>query len=689
VTDEHTVTDSHASEHATEHAIERAASQARADWDRRIGLRRGRQEAGDAALRPSVAAPRGLRATPGRGQVTLDWEPVEGALGYLVHSAAAPEGPFTPIDETGRDVLAVPHPPYVAVTDGLSGADGSAAEGRPAGEGGLTWYAVAAVADMAATGELSEPIAGGLSEPVAAPSPTAEEAKERPTAEEAAVSIRVAADRVVRPLPRPWRPIIGSEHLSHMLCTDRSGGRAIGAELAEALRICRDELGVQTVRAHGILCDDLGVYREVEGEPLHDFSGVDRVYDRLMELGLRPVVELSFMPRDLAAEPDKTVFAYRAIISPPRDWGRWAGLVRALVAHLVERYGLDEVRERWSFEVWNEANLEVFWSGTREDYLRLYEETARAIRSVDPRLRVGGPASAAVGWIGELLEYADAGGSPAGAGHGTAATPDGSGTEHAPVDFVSTHTYGSPPLDLRPVLARHGRAGTPIWWTEWGVSPQHFDNVSDGPFAAAFLARGMRSAAGRIEALGYWVASDHFEELGRPERLLHGGFGLLTVGNLRKPRFWALAMLERLGADEVAAELSGDGAGGLVEAWPTRDAGGRVAVAVWNGVLDQSKADGCAALDRRVRLRVGGLGAGPYELRHYRLDRAHSNIAAVWERMSHGADWPDDAGWRALREADRLESLEPARAVSPVGGTIETTFDLPMPAVSLIELVPR
>ena len=145
------------------------------------------------------------------------------------------------------------------------------------------------------------------------------------------------------------------------------------------------------------------------------------------------------MPHDLASDPDKTVFDYAAIVSPPKDWGRWHDLVRDLVAHLVERYGRDEVVEHWSFEVWNEANLEVFWSGTPEEYLRLYDVTADAVKAVDPRLRVGGPSSAAAGWVEELLAHVERTGSP--------------------VDFVTTHTYGSPPLDFRPTLARYGRAG--------------------------------------------------------------------------------------------------------------------------------------------------------------------------------------------------------------------------------------
>ncbi len=347
-----------------------------------------------------------------------------------------------------------------------------------------------------------------------------------------------------------------------MLSRDRTGGRVIGPEVREALRIAHDELGVRAVRAHAILCDDLGVYTESGGRAMHDFSGVDQVYDQLMEIGLRPVVELSFMPRDLASDPGKTVFSYGAIISPPKDWDRWAGLVRDLAADLTERYGRDEVVSRWAFEVWNEPNLEVFWSGTRED------------KSVHPDLRVGGPSSAAAGWIGELLGHLEG--------------------SDLPLDFLSTHVYGNVPLDLRPVLASFGRPGAPIWWTEWGTTPTHFHHVGDTVFAAAFLLRGMASALGRIEALSHWVASDHFEELGRPPELFHGGFGLLSVGNLRKPRYWAMALLGRLGRSRLPVSVRGDGAGGLVEALAARHDDGRIGVLAWNVTLDWDPVPGAA-----------------------------------------------------------------------------------------------
>ena len=424
------------------------------------------------------------------------------------------------------------------------------------------------------------------------------------------------------------------------------------------------------MRAHAILCDDLRVYREVDGEPVHDFTGVDRVYDAVMEIGLRPVVELSFMPHDLAADPTKTVFGYDAIVSPPRDWERWADLVRALTAHLVERYGLEEVRDRWSFEVWNEANLEVFWSGTPEDYLRLYDETVAAVRSVDAGLVVGGPSSAAAEWVELLLDHVETSGSP--------------------VDFVSTHTYGSPPLDVRPILARHDREDTAIWWTEWGPTPQHGHLVGDTVFAATFLLDGMLSSMGRIDALSHWVASDHFEELGRPPRLEHGGFGLLTVGNLRKPRWWAMELLERLGESRLTVSMHGDGAGSLVNCLATRDDSGCTGMLVWNSTLDQRGIAGNPLLARRVELSVEGLPPGRYAVRHWRVDETHSNVFAHWHEIGGaGADWPTPSQWAELAGANTLDELGEAVTVEVSSGPVEVAFDLPQPGISYLELTPE
>lgn len=585
-----------------------AVTSAQQSWAALMGSGGAQDRESGAAGPADLPAPSGVRAVAGREQVTISWDPVPGAIGYVVHRCPSADGPFEVADFGGGDVLAVPHGPFADTTDARGG-----------------FYAVAALATVTSIGALSDPVAVVPGEP------------------DAVVSVRVGT--TTSPLDRIWRAMVGSEHLSHLLSPDLTGGRPIGTELRDALARAHQELGVETVRAHGILSDDLAT--------------VDAVYDQILALGYRPVVELGFMPADLARDPSRTVFEYRGIISPPADYDAWAGRVRSFVRHLADRYGLDEVRH-WMFEVWNEANLSVFWSGTPAEYWRLYDVTARAVKEVDQDLIVGGPASAAVGWIEEQA-----------------------GRE-APVDFLSTHVYGTPPLDLRPLAG-----GRPLLWTEWGITARHGHPINDSVFAAAFLLRGMRSAAGRVEALAPWVVSDHFEELGRPQRFLHGGFGLLTVGNLAKPKYWALRLLERLGSMELPVSLTGDGAGSLVEAWAGTSGEART-VLVWNGTLDQSKRDGAAGLDRLVTVEVAGLDpSAGQEVRIWRVDGLHGNIAARWAAIGGGADWPDDEQLLALSAEDHLDEAEPARTVTAgPDGTVTVELDLPMPGIALIVVQP-
>ncbi len=604
---------------------------ARLDWERRVGHRR---DSVAAAIAHELPAPDQLRAESGGGQVTLRWRPVAGAAGYVVQRADRPDGPFATIDHGGGDVLAVPGPSY-ADTSGRPGVD--------------AWYAVASLTS-----------ADGSHGPLSAP------VRAKAAATAGTIDIGVHSGEADRPLARPWH-MVGSEHLTQLFFGPNDLGINVGEEFAEAFRIAHRELGIDRVRAHGILMDDLGVYSEPDGRPTYDFDGVDRVYDRLLSLGCRPVVELSFMPRALAADPTATVFDYRAIISPPKDWRRWHDLVGALAQHLVDRYGIAQVAD-WGFEVWNEPNLEVFWTSSRSEYFRLYDEAAAAIKAVDMRLKVGGPATAAAGWVADFASHLIKSGAPA--------------------DFLATHTYGNLPLDVAATAMDVGLGPRPVWWTEWGVSPRHFAPVNDSVLGGPFVLHGVFSAMDRAEHLAYWVVSDHFEELGRPPRLLHGGFGLLTVGNLRKPRFWALRMLEMLGPDRLTVNVKGDGGESLVQAIAASSPDGALQALVWNGTLDQSKQDGAPLLDRQVRIRFSDLAAARYQVDHRRLDREHSNIARHWPAAG-SPDWPDPAGWTRLREADRLDPFAAPLVLVAERGEIFLEFPLPMPGASFIRLAPQ
>lgn len=231
-----------------------------------------------------------------------------------------------------------------------------------------------------------------------------------------------------------------------------------------------------------------------QDKPLYSFFNTDRIWDFLLSIGMRPFVELGFMPHPLASGSD-VVFHFRGNVTPPNDYDAWATLIRKLVGHWVERYGIEEV-SKWYFEVWNEPNLSAFWSGTQEDYFKLYAHTAQAIKTVDASLKVGGPATAMNDWVEELIDYCE--------------------KNDLPADFISTHIYPTDPLgfegaDTEEQLANsprhlmrdqakltHERAnGRPVYYTEWNISSNPRDHYHDEPFAAAYAYED-RDGDGRI-----------------------------------------------------------------------------------------------------------------------------------------------------------------------------------------------
>jgi xylan 1,4-beta-xylosidase len=602
---------------------------ARADWERRIYRRLTDTAAADESL--ALPAPTGVRAESAIGHVRLSWEPVEGAAGYLIERADA-DGETRLVQHGGSDVPAVPASPF-ADTDLVDDARYS--------------YRIAAVVG-------SEYPGWNWSEQVTASSLTG-------PAEP--ITLAVDAGRTVDRLHRVWE-MVGSERLTQLRFDDDGHGNDVGREFAEALRIARADLGAGYVRAHAILHDDNHVVtRNDDGTLAFDFSEVDSLYDQIRNLGYKPIVELSFMPAVIARDPDETVFEYRGIISPPRDWSEWYVVVRALAAHLVERYGLDEVAS-WAFEVWNEPNLEVFWTGSQEDYLRMYDESARAVKDVHPSLRVGGPSTAAAEWVEALAAHAE--------------------QHDVPLDFITSHTYGNVPLDTRPSIERHGFAGIPTWWTEWGVGSTHYGPIHDGVIGAPFALSGFHDVQGRMDAVAYWVISDHFEELGRGPRLFHNGFGLLTVGNLRKPRYWAVHLAAHQGDAVLASELSGDGADVLVRSWATKHDDGTVDVLIWNGAINGALLDGDSRLDRVVDVTVSGLDNTSYRAELARIDATHSNILDGYPTE---VDWPDAELWHRLHNADRLHE-EPLSDADTPGATTRFAVPLPMPGVARVRLVP-
>jgi xylan 1,4-beta-xylosidase len=603
---------------------------ARDDFERRVYRRLTDTASADPAL--ALPAPAQVRTSPGAGHIRLDWPPVDGAAGYLIERRG-PDGDVSLLQHGGSDVPAVPSSPF-ADTGVESGVDYA--------------YRIAAVtgADQPAW-HWSGWVDGTAHINGAAP-----------------LELQVDAAAETGRLERVWQ-MIGSERLTQLRMGDDGHGNDIGTEFAEAFRIAAADLGVTHVRAHAILHDDNHVVsRDDDGGLVFDFSTVDACYDQLLGLGLRPVVELSFMPAALAREPDRTVFAYHGIISLPAEWAEWRAVVRALAQHLVDRYGIDEV-SGWAFEVWNEPNLEVFWTGSQQDYFRLYDESVAALREVDARLRVGGPSTAAGEWIEALCRHA--------------------ADDKVRLDFVTSHTYGNLPVDSRPSLRRHGFDGIPVWWTEWGVGSTHFGEIHDGLAGAPFVLSGLRDVQGRMQALAYWVISDHFEELGRPQTLFHNGFGLLTVGNLRKARYWALHLAAHQGDHVLASTLTGDGAQVLVREWATKHDDGTIDVLVWNGTVNAEHMRGNSRFDRTVAVTVSGLTPGGYRVSLARIDTEHSDIRIGYPA---GTPWPDAELWRELRARDHLHQQQ-LDDVEAGAQTASWQLELPMPGVARLRLTPH
>jgi xylan 1,4-beta-xylosidase len=410
-------------------------------------------------------------------------------------------------------------------------------------------------------------------------------------------------------LPHFWEHTVGSGRAA----------LALRADWQKQMRRTHDELGIRHVRFHGILCDDMGTLVCESDELLYSFFNADQIFDFLLSIGMRPFVELSFMPSTLSSG-GQTAFHYRANVTPPRDYAQWSVLIRKLVKHWVDRYGIEEVRQ-WFFEVWNEPNLTAFGSGKQNEYFELYRYTAESIKSVDRVLRVGGPATADNAWIGDFLNFC---------------------TENQlPADFISTHHYptdsfGKPGDDTETQLAASTRSALreeardvrkkagnrPVYYTEWCTSSNPRDPMHDDPYAAAFIVKTILEANGLVQGYSYWTFSDIFEENYFPSIPFHGGFGLQNIHGIAKPAYRAFQLLHELGTEMIAVE----GWHNTVDAWFVRD-NRRATLILTNFALPRHP-----IVSEQVRFALKGIEA-PGKVSMSRIDLEHANAKRRWEQM--------------------------------------------------------
>ncbi len=458
------------------------------------------------------------------------------------------------------------------------------------------------------------------------------------------------------PFPHYWEHCVGSCHAIMGLRPD----------WREQLEKSHRELGFQYVRFHGLLNDEMSVLvkdvnpfvKDAPATLRYSFFNIDSIFDFLLSIGMKPFIELGFMPEALASGTT-TCFHYKGNVTPPADYDEWATLIKMLTRHLVDRYGIHEVRT-WFFEVWNEPNLSFFWAGTQAEYFKLYEYSARAIKSVDSQLRVGGPATSINAWIPEMLEFCR--------------------SANVPIDFVSTHHYPTDdPLwrnngltleeffeQFRDELGKYERgvlqkmtnkarqeAGDlPLYYTEWNTSAMLPDPLHDDSYSAALIAKTIADNDGLVDGYSFWTFSDLFEERAQFAGPFHGGFGLQTIHGIPKPTYRVFEMLHQLGNERLAVTCKSDS---TVEMLAIRGES-QLLLLVYNHNIP-----GAEIHDETVQITLRGVvPAGPVSIS--RVDSAHANPKRKWIELG-SPEYP---------ARDELAQIENASRMSATNLSFET-----------------
>ncbi len=484
--------------------------------------------------------------------------------------------------------------------------------------------------------------------------------------------IVVDAKAETTPFPHYWEQTFGS-------------GRAV-LSLRESyrndLRAVKQITSFESVRFHGIFMDEVGLYdpdrraiafaqmknpdAAASDGAVYNFSYIDQIYDGLLANGVRPFVELSFMPKKMASDPEALhAFWYKQNVSPPKDYKLWDAMMTAFAQHLIARYGIEEVA-KWNFEVWNEPNID-FWAGNPKQptYFELYDHTARALKAASPRIRVGGPATAQAAWVGVFLEHCK--------------------QNNVPVDFASTHVYANDtapdvfhtqeviPRDkmvCRAVRKVHDEIAAspmptiPLYFSEYNASYANEPDVTDSVYMGPWLAATISQCDGLVQNMAYWAFSDVFEEQGVVRTPFYGGFGLMAAGSIPKPTFNVFAILHQLGDRRLKVDSE--------SALATVSAGGPVVVALWN----YAPPDGTGATytpppasrgpEKVMEVTFAG-AAKAAAVTVWRVDEKHGNVIAAYDAMGR----PATPSREQIRQLQKAGAAAPPEHVRLVDGKLE------------------
>ncbi len=525
--------------------------------------------------------------------------------------------------------------------------------------------------------------------------PGSENAPTQPPVHESGSLLSLCADVSAegRQLQHHWKNFIGIERAKDLLYAD----------VQDMLRQLQRDVGFKHLRFHGIFSDDMLVcQRTKDGRLEFNFSIVDKVLDFVISVGLKPMIQFSFMPAALAEDPEHRVFLNPAVISMPKHMEEWNHLVRQFLAHIRARYGQREIRS-WLYSVWNEPDTsrEMFGFARREDYFSLYENTYRTVKDFDASLVFGSPSlfpatEDGYQWLRDYFGFTR--------GKGCEPEfidvhyysddfenlPHHAATFSAPARFNRDPEHFSHFLDrLLSFTAEEKLSSVPLYITEWNLTVSHRNLINDTCFKACHLAKNFLENYDRVGAFGYWALTDFMDELFPSETLFHGGMGLFTASGIKKPSYHAMSMMAKLGD-----ELIGSGEGYFI----TRQSGGGIAAMLYNyehcnpllvdeGLgLSPTSRDGVfpnrSKLD--IALSLEKLPAEAYRIRETILNQSHGSCFDAWVDMGAEDLGADEAEW--LRRSC-VPELRLSRADAPEA-SLHYNATLATHEVRLVEFMP-
>lgn len=335
------------------------------------------------------------------------------------------------------------------------------------------------------------------------------------------------------------------------------------ADIQEMLKELQRDIGFEYINFHGILSDDMLLYREDEaGTPGYSFVHLDKVTDFLLSVNLKPFIHFGFMPKALAADTKRTIFAGEFFISPPKDYEKWGGLIKNVLLHFIERYGLKTVKA-WLFSVWNEPDT-VFGFGDAAEFFKLYKATHSAVKGISKNLKFGAPSmqlrqsEKSRLWHDSFMDFCGSNGCMPDfmnfhfydndfSGYDTTAFTDQTLLKPNLKLNRDENTFRKSCAKILQAMKEKGLEELPVHLTEWNLTVSHRNLLNDTCFKSCYIIKNLLENYDVLDSFGYWTLSDFIEETYLPENIFHGGLGLFTYNGIKKPHYYALVFLSRLG----------------------------------------------------------------------------------------------------------------------------------------------